>query len=85
METFKVVAKKLQYDEHIKPGRYLIDNNTGNLFLIRKLRSGNQDPVRITFNNIQNKEQLAERISMQIEATKAELLEEFNNPHFWIH
>ncbi|HRH56544.1 MAG TPA: endolytic transglycosylase MltG [Chitinophagales bacterium] len=82
METFKLVAKKLQYDEHIKPGRYLIDNNTGNLFLIRKLRSGNQDPVRITFNNIQNKEQLAERISMQIEATKAELLEEFNNPHF---
>lgn len=82
METFKVVAKKLHYDEHIKPGRYLISNNSGNLFLVRKLRSGNQDPVRITFNNIQNKEQLAEKISTKIEASKEEMLAAFNNQHF---
>ena len=82
METFKIVCKKLHYDEHVKPGRYIINNNTGNLFLVRKLRSGNQDPVKITFNNIQNKEQLAERISIQIEANKGDLLKEFNNPTF---
>lgn len=79
---FKIVAKKLHYDEHIRAGRYIISNNSGNLFLIRKLRAGMQDPVMITFNNIQNKEQLAERISSQLEAAKSDLLKEFNNPKF---
>ena len=55
METFKIVSKRLKYDQHIMPGRYVISNNTGNLFLIRKLYSGSQTPVKITFNNIQDK------------------------------
>lgn len=79
METFKWVSKGIHYDTRIKPGRYIITNNMGNLMLVRKLRSGLQDPVKITFNNIQNKEQLAEKISEQIEATKQSLLQEFNN------
>ena len=82
MESFKLVSSKLKYEESIKPGRYLIDNNTGNLQLVRKLRAGAQDPVKITFNNIQNKEQLAKRIAAQIEATETELLTEFNNQQF---
>ena len=48
MESFKLVSSKLKYEESIKPGRYLIDNNTGNLQLVRKLRAGAQDPVKIT-------------------------------------
>jgi UPF0755 protein len=80
MESFQTVCKKLKYNNHIKPGRYLIKNNSNNLLLVRKLRSGNQDPVNITFNNIQNKEQLAEKIAKQIEAKKDDLLAEFNNP-----
>jgi UPF0755 protein len=82
MESFKLVSRKLKYEESIKPGRYLIDNNSGNLQLVRKLRAGAQDPVKITFNNIQNKEQLAKRIAAQIEATVTELLTEFNNQQF---
>jgi UPF0755 protein len=80
METFKAVCKKLKYNDHVKPGRYLIKNNYSNLELVRKLRAGNQDPVNITFNNIQNKEQLAEKIAVQIEAKKDAILAEFNNP-----
>ena len=80
--TFKSVAKRLSYDKSVKPGRYVIHKNTGNFFLVRKLRAGAQDPVNITFNNIQNKEQLAKKISDQIEASESSLLKEFNNPHF---
>jgi UPF0755 protein len=82
METFEVVSKKLHYNEHVKPGRYVFSNHSGNLMLVRKLRSGNQDPVSITFNNVQNKEQLATKIAKQIEATKEEMLLEFNNQQF---
>ena len=82
METFKLVCKKLKYDKHVKPGRYIIKNDMNNFFLVRKLRSGSQDPVSITFNNVQNKDQLAEKVSIQIEASKEDLLNEFNNPKF---
>lgn len=82
MQTFKLVCKKLDYEQRVKPGRYIIQNNMSNLFLVRKLRSGNQDPVSITFNNVQNKEQLAEKIAVWIEASKEDLLKEFNNKAF---
>lgn len=82
MQTFKLVCSKLKYNEHIKPGRYLIKNDMSNFFLVKKLRGGSQDPVSITFNNVQNKEQLAEKIALQIEASKADLLDEFNNQKF---
>ncbi len=82
IETFELVCKKFNYDEHIKPGRYVLSNSAGNLRLVRKLRAGSQDPVKITFNNVQNKEQLAEKIANQIEASKEELLAQFNNRTF---
>lgn len=81
-ETFKLVCSKLDYNSHIKPGKYRIDDNSGNLFLVRKLRAGSQEPVRITFNNIRNKEQLATKIAGQLETSKKELLSEFNNARF---
>lgn len=82
INTFKLVGKKVHYETHIRPGRYLLYNNMSNLSIVRKLRSGLQDPVKITFNNIQNKIHLAERISTQIEASKTDLLNEFNNKTF---
>ena len=57
--TFKLVCKRVHYANSVKPGRYIISNNMGNLMLIRKLRSGAQDPVKITFNNIKNNESIA--------------------------
>jgi len=82
MSTFKLLAEKLNYKQNVKPGRYAFDNSSGNLTILRKLRSGSQEPVKITFNNIQNKEQLAEKIAAQIEASKSEILQEFNNKQF---
>ena len=79
LKEFEIVAKKLQYPENIKPGRYVISNHAGNFMLLKRLRSGRQDPVNITFNNVQHKEQLAEKIANQIEASKESLLFEFNN------
>ena len=81
LKEFELVANKLQYRENIKPGRYVISNHSGNLMLLKRLRSGSQDPVNITFNNVQHKEQLAEKIANQIEASKESLLLEFNNKH----
>ena len=64
--TFSFVAKVLDYQEAVKPGLYTIPPKTNNLNLIRTLRGG-QTPVKVTFNNIRTKEDLAERLTKNLE------------------
>jgi UPF0755 protein len=66
--SFCWLARKKNYDNHVKPGRYKIKDGMNNNELVNLLRSGKQEPVRLTFNYLRNKEQLASRISKQIEA-----------------
>lgn len=74
--SFSTLAKLMKYDQHVKPGRYLLHADMSNLEAIRLLRSGNQTPVDITFNNIRLKHELAERLckNLQADATKFEAL-----------
>ena len=71
--SFQWVAKQKKYDVNIKPGRYCIKNNFNNNELINLLRSGKQIPIKVTFNNLRNKEQLAGRVGGQIEADSIDL------------
>ena len=50
--SFEWLAKQKKYDRNIKPGRYKIDRALNNNELVNLLRSGSQDPIRVTFNNI---------------------------------
>lgn len=61
--SFSFVAKVLGYQDLVKPGIYQLKNGMSNLEAIRMLRSGDQKPVRITFNNVRLKSELAERIT----------------------
>lgn len=67
-KNFEWLAKKKNYPQTIKPGRYLIIEGMSNDELINMLRSGQQKPVKVIFNNINTKAQLAGRISHQLEA-----------------
>src|SRR5690606_35670372 len=81
-ETFQMAASLMKYDDRIKTGRDKIGNSMSNDRLIRKLRSGDQDPVRLTFNNIRTKEQLAGRLSRQIMADSLSILNLLNDTDF---
>jgi UPF0755 protein len=50
--SFSFLARLMDYDKTIKPGRYILKANMTNLEAIRLLRSGNQVPVEITFRNL---------------------------------
>jgi len=50
--------------------------------LVRILRSGRQTPVRLTFNNIRTKEQLAARLGTQLMADSTEILALMNDTAF---
>lgn len=72
--SFGFVAKVMGYQEKVKPGIYTIAPKMSNLELVRMLRAGIQTPVRITFNNIRTKEDLAEKITANLEISMSEFL-----------
>jgi UPF0755 protein len=73
--SFSFVAKLLGYQELVKPGLYQVEPNMSNLDLVRMLRAGNQVPVQVTFNTIRTKEELAEKITANLEVSEEQLLE----------
>ncbi len=75
MVSFSFVSKVLGYQDAVKPGLYIISPKMTNLELVRHLRSGNQAPVRITFNNIRTKEDLAEKITTNLEINEQQFLD----------
>ena len=72
--SFSFVAKILGYQEAVKPGLYQIEPKMNNLQLVRMLRSGQQTPVRVTFNTVRTQEELAEKISVNLEVSKEQVL-----------
>jgi UPF0755 protein len=72
--SFGFVAKVMGYQEKVKPGLYVISPRLSNLQLVRMLRAGSQTPVRITFNNVRTKEDLAEKITANLEISETEFL-----------
>lgn len=64
--SFSFLAKLMDYDKAIKPGRYVLKANMTNREAIQLLRSGNQVPVQVTFNNIRTVDELAEKITRNL-------------------
>ncbi len=77
--TFRWVAKQKHYNHPIKSGRYRIKQGVNNNELINMLRSGRQETINFTFNNIRTKEQFVKRVSEQLETDPHDLLSFLNN------
>ncbi len=75
---FMAMARRFGYDSP-KPGHYKLEKGMTFRTLLGKLRSGNQTPVRVTFNNIRSLERLAGSVSRSIEADSASLLAAFRS------
>ena len=77
--AFVWVAERKKYPENIKPGCYKVRNGMTNNELINLLRSGNQTPVNVTFNNIRTLPQLAGQIAKRIEPDSLQLITLMND------
>ncbi len=76
---FAFVSKFIGYQDHVKPGAYEIQPNEPNFSVIRRLKAGRQTPVKLTFNTIRTKSQLAERMDLKLELSASELLKEMDS------
>ncbi len=61
--SFKFLAKLVGVQEKVKPGRYLIYSTSGNWELLRKLRNGRQDAIKVVVNTWRLKEDIAGKLS----------------------
>ncbi|MBN4051413.1 endolytic transglycosylase MltG [bacterium AH-315-M05] len=80
--SFEWLAEVKKLKNNIHPGRYLIKANMSNDELINLLRSGRQKPVQLILNTLRTKEQLASKISKQIEADSLSLLNLLHDADF---
>ncbi len=72
---FDLLADQMNYKkDKVKSGKYTIAPKMSIRHLISNLRSGNQSAIDITFNNIRTIEELAGRLSHQIEPDSMSLL-----------
>ncbi|MCB0431166.1 MAG: endolytic transglycosylase MltG [Flavobacteriales bacterium] len=72
--SFLWVARLKKYDQLVKPGRYRLKKGMSNEELVNMLRSGNQEPLRVSFNNIHTPEQLAGILGHSLEPDSLDFL-----------
>lgn len=78
--SFAFLSKLMNYQENVKPGRYKIKRSMTNQEAVRMLRSGNQSPVKLTFNNVRLKQDLVKRVSKNLNLSPAQLEKLLNDP-----
>jgi len=80
-KTFLKAAKRMNYTENIKSGRFKVNKGVGNKEIINSLKFNNT-PLTVTFNNQERIQNLAGRISKQILADSISLLNAFLEKNF---
>ena len=82
-KTFLKAAKRMDYIENVKSGRFRVYKGSGNKEIINSLKFNNT-PIIVTFNNQERIQDLAGRISKQISADSLSLLNAFLEKNFLV-
>lgn len=64
--TFHLFARLLGLDNRVRPGSYLVEPHMKTLALVRKLRNGQQDPLRLTIGKFRTPQQLNEYLNNKL-------------------
>lgn len=77
MESFDWYARRMDLDKNIRPGRYRVVPGMSNRQLVKMLKNGKEELVKLKINyTTRNKEQLIEKLSSKFDMDKT-ALEEF--------
>ncbi|KLT64195.1 endolytic transglycosylase MltG [Pedobacter sp. BMA] len=68
ISAFTAAAGKMNLANNVKPGRYRLTHGMTNRTLINMIKAGNQDPVKLKFQNIRKKENFAAYLASNLEA-----------------
>ncbi len=71
--SFLNAANNMDYPGSVKPGRYLLKQGMSNRSFINMLKAGNQEPVKISFQNVRLKQTLAGMVAKKLETDSASI------------
>ncbi len=80
--SFLQAAKNMDYPAKVKPGRYKLQKGMSNRKLLNMLKSGNQEPVKLSYQNVRLKETLAGMISKKIETDSLSIIRLLDSASF---
>ena len=80
--SFDWVAQQKHYKLNVKAGRYKLEDGMSNNELVNLLRSGEQEAIKVTFNTVRFKEDLAGKVGAFIEADSTEIIDLLNDDDF---
>lgn len=66
MLSFKIISRHTRYDKNIKSGRYAIEPGEGAISVLRKLKNGHQEPMKLTIPESRTTDRLAGAISRKL-------------------
>ncbi len=66
LNSFHLMARALKLNEHVRPGSYIIESHMQTLALVRKLRNGQQDPIRLTIGKFRTPQQLNDYLNQEL-------------------
>ena len=66
INAFNLFAHALKLDQHVRPGSYVIEPHMRQLTLVRKLRNGQQDPIRLTIGRFRTPDQLNDYLNAKL-------------------
>ncbi len=81
-KAFHWVAQRMNYPNHVYPGRYVLQDGMSTRELVQLLRSGKQTPIDFTFIKFRTKEDFAKYAASQLEFPTKHLLDVMNDEEF---
>lgn len=79
VSSFEWLAEIKKYNQNVKPGKYRIKKGMNNNELVNLLRSGQQEPVKLTIRGFRNYQILAGYVSHKLEADSNSICDIFEN------
>jgi UPF0755 protein len=76
---FKWLAKRFDYPENVKAGKYEIKKGENLITILRMLRNGKQVPVNLTITKLRTKEDLASLVGRHFECDSASFMNYLEN------
>jgi UPF0755 protein len=82
IKTFEWVVSKMNYRNHVNPGKYKLKPGMNNRELVQMLRAGDQEPVNLKIRAMKRPEMVASYMSQHLEADSAMLMAILTDKNF---
>jgi UPF0755 protein len=79
LSTFSTIANRFDFWTNIKPGKYKIERGNNVMKIVRELRNGQQEPVKLVIIKFRTKEALAGAIGKKLEVDSLKFISFLDN------